>query len=112
MNRGEVWWASLEELVASEPGYKRPVLIIQSSDFNRSRINTIVVVPLTSNLRLAEAPGNVMITKADTGLSKDSVANVSQIVTIDKEFLTEQIGQLRPQVLAQVEDGVRLVLGL
>ena len=81
MRRGEVWWAELPEPVASEPGYRRPVLIIQSDDFNRSRIHTVIAAALTTNLRLAAAPGNVPATTGDTELPRDSVINVSQIIT-------------------------------
>ncbi|HUD06670.1 MAG TPA: type II toxin-antitoxin system PemK/MazF family toxin [Candidatus Saccharimonadales bacterium] len=112
MKRGQIWWADLDEPVASEPGYKRPVLIIQSNEFNRSRISTVVVVPLTSNLKLSEAPGNVRLPKVTTGLSKESVANVSQVITIDKSFLVEAVGQLDNLDMHQIEEGVRLVLGL
>ena len=84
MQRGEIWWASLPEPVGSEPGYRRPVLIVQSDDFNRSRISTIIAVVITSNTRLAQAPGNVLLTKKLSGLLRDSVANISQIITVDK----------------------------
>jgi mRNA interferase MazF len=94
MERGTVWWAQLPEPIASEPGFRRPVIIIQSNAFNRSRIRTIVAVVLTSNLRLAEAPGNVLIPATDSGLPKDSVANVSQIITLDRTFLTEKCGRM------------------
>ncbi len=112
MRRGEIWWAELPEPVASEPGYRRPVLIIQSDAFNRSRIQTVVAVVLTTNLRLAAAPGNVLVTADDTGLPKDSVVNVSQIITVDKSFLTERVRQLDDRVMLLVEDGVRTVLAL
>jgi mRNA interferase MazF len=112
VRRGEVWWAELAEPIASEPGYRRPVLIVQSDDFNRSRIHTVIAVVLTTNLRLVEAPGNVEITKEDTGLSRDSVANVSQIITIDKEFLTERVSRLSDRIMMSVEEGMRTVLAL
>jgi mRNA interferase MazF len=112
VKRGQIWWAELDEPKASEPGYKRPVLIVQSNDFNQSRINTIVAVVVTSNLRLADAPGNVKLSKAKTGLSKESVANVSQIITIDKQFLVENIGQVDSKILLEIDDGIRLVLDL
>ncbi len=112
MRRGELWWAELPEPVASEPGYRRPVLIIQSDDFNRSRIQTVVAVVLTTNLRLAVAPGNVLVTSDDTSLPKDSVVNVSQIITVDKSFLTERVRQIDDRVMLLVEDGVRMVLAL
>lgn len=112
MDRGEVWWAQLPDPVASEPGFNRPVLIIQSNAFNISRIRTIIAVVLTSNLRLAEAPGNVLIPASDAGLPKDSVANVSQVITIDRAFLTEKCGRLPSQLIRSVDDGLRLALSL
>jgi mRNA interferase MazF len=112
IHRGEIWWASLPEPVGSEPGYRRPVLIVQSNDFNRSRIATVIAVAITSNIRLAQAPGNVLLPRKSTGLSVDSVANISQVITIDKSFLTERIGSLPLYLLEQVEDGLRLVLSL
>jgi mRNA interferase MazF len=112
IQRGEIWWASLPEPTASEPGYRRPVLVVQSDDFNRSRIATVIAVVLTSNLKLAQAPGNVLLPRKATGLVKDSVANVSQVITIDRSFLTERVGVLPPHLLEQVEDGLRLALSL
>jgi mRNA interferase MazF len=109
---GEIWWATLPSPTASEPGYRRPLLIIQSDDFNRSRINTVIAVVITSNLRLAEAPGNVVLSKKDTNLPKKSVANVSQLITVDKSFLTERVGKISSTKLGEVEAGVRLVLSL
>jgi len=112
IQRGQIWWADLEAPRASEPGYRRPVLVIQSDDFNRSRINTVIAIALTSNLRLAEAPGNVLLSSKETGLEKDSVANVSQIVTLDKDFLTEKVHRLPNETMQEIEDGIRLVLSL
>jgi mRNA interferase MazF len=112
MRRGEIWWADLPTPVASEPGYRRPVLIIQSDEFNRSRIRTVIAAVLTTNLRLAEAPGNILVTTDETGLSQDSVVNVSQIITVDKSFLTAQVSQVSDRVMLLVEDGLRLVLAL
>ena len=112
MKRGEIWWATLPEPTASEPGYRRPVLVVQSDPFNRSRISTVIAAVITSGIRLAAAPGNVLLKPQDTGLSKDSVANVSQIITVDKSFLTEKIGVLPAYKLSEVEDGIRLVLAL
>jgi mRNA interferase MazF len=112
IQRGEIWWASLPEPAGSEPGYRRPVLVMQSNDFNRSRIATIIAVAITSNIRLAQAPGNVLLPRKSTGLAVDSVANISQVLTIDKNFLTERIGSLPPYLLEQVEDGLRLVMSL
>lgn len=112
MRRGEVWWAELPEPVAWEPGHRRPVLIVQSDDFNRSRIRTVIAVVLTTNLRLAGAPGNVQVSKEDTALSRDSVANVSQIITLDKTFLTERVSRISDRIMMSVEEGLRTVLAL
>jgi mRNA interferase MazF len=112
VERGQVWWAELGAPDGSEPGYKRPVLIVQSDAFNRSRVQTVIAVVLTSNVRLVDAPGNVFLPAKATGLPRDSVANVSQVITIDREFLMEPAGRVRGQFLKDVEDGLRLVLGL
>ena len=112
MKRGQIWWAELPEPNASEPGYKRPVIIVQADEFNGSRISTIIVVAITSNLRLADAPGNLHLPKSKTGLTKDSVANVSQVLTLDKCFLTEQIGQLDKVTTQQLDEGLQMVLSL
>lgn len=112
IQRGEIWWADLAEPRGSEPGYRRPVLIVQADAFNRSRIATVLCVVLTSNLRLADAPGNVLIPARSTGLQKDSVANVSQLVTIDREFLDERIGRVGGGLMSSVEGGLKLVLGM
>jgi mRNA interferase MazF len=112
VRRGEIWWASLRDPEGSGPGYRRPVLVIQSNDFNESRIRTVIVAAITSNLALAAASGNILCRKKQTRLSKDSVVNVSQLLTIDKGFLTERISSLPAALLQQVEDGLRLVLSL
>jgi mRNA interferase MazF len=112
VQRGEVWWADLDEPRGSEPGHRRPVLLVQHDAFTRSRLQTVLVVALTSNLRLVEAPGNVLLPAKATGLPKDSVANVTQILTLDRAFLTERCGKLPARVLAQVDTGLSLVLGL
>jgi mRNA interferase MazF len=112
IQRGEIWWASLPVPEGSGPGYRRPVLVIQSDDFNRSRIATVIALVITSNTRLAQAPGNVFLSQKLTGLPRDSVANVSQIITVDKSFLTERIGVLPAAVIEQIERGLRLVLHL
>ncbi len=111
-SRGEVWWAELPEPVALEPGYRRPVLILQSDDFNRSRIRTVVAAALTTNLRLAAAPGNVLVAANDTGLPENSVVNVSQIVTVDKALLSERVGRIGDHAMSAVEDGIRTLLAL
>ena len=112
MLKGEIWWAALPTPRASEPGYKRPVLILQSDAFNRSNINTVICVIITSNIALARAPGNVMLSKKDSNLPKKSVINVSQIVTLDKRYLTECIGTISKNIMNKVENGIKLVLGI
>ena len=112
IRRGEIWWASLPTPVGSEPGFDRPVLIIQANDFNDSRINTVLAVAITSNTRLAEAPGNVLLSKKASGLPKPSVANVSQLITLNKTALKKKVRMLGPHDLAQVEAGLRLILKL
>jgi mRNA interferase MazF len=112
IHRGDVWWADLPKPVGSGPGYRRPVLIVQADRFTRSSIRTVVVVILTTNLRLQAAPGNVKLTAGNTGLPKDSVANVSQIATIDERLLIDRTGQIPGRLMRQIEDGLRLVLDL
>ena len=112
VERGQVWWADLDEPSGSEPGFRRPVLIVQDDAFNRSRLRTVIAVVLTSNLRLVEAPGNVLIPAKSAGLPKDSVANVSQVITVGRDFLSEPAGRVRGQLLKDVENGLRLVLAL
>jgi mRNA interferase MazF len=109
--QGEVWWADLGEPVGSEPGFHRPVVVVQGDAFNRSRIGTVVCVALTSNLRWAQAPGNVLLGSRITGLPKDSVANVSQLVTLEREALTERVGLLPATKLELVMLGIDIVLG-
>jgi len=112
MKRGEIWWASLPEPTGSGPGFRRPVLVVQSNPFNSSRIATVVVAAITSNLRLSAAPGNVEITKRESGLGKPSVVNVSQVLTLDRTLLTEQIRQLSDKKMIEMDQGLRAVLGL
>ncbi len=112
MKRGEVWWASLPSPTGSGPGLRRPVLVVQSNPFNASRISTVIVLVITSNLTLGDAPGNVRIPKAESGLAKPSVVNVSQILTVDRSVLTARVRALPSQCLRDVETGMRLVLGL
>ncbi len=112
INRGEIWWAELPEPLGSEPGYKRPLLILQANEFNKSKINTVIVVAITSNIYLSGAPGNVLLSGKQSRLPRDSVINVSQIITIDKSFLVEKVHRLSSKIMATVEDGVRLVLKL
>jgi mRNA interferase MazF len=107
-----VWWASLPDPIGSGPGYRRPFLIVSANSFNESSINTVIAVVITSNLRLADAPGNVRLPSRGTGLLKPSVANVSQVITIDKAFLTERAGRVPPTSMSAVDEGLRLVLEL
>src|SRR5262245_45889615 len=112
MKRGELWWASLREPSGSEPGYRRPIAIIQSDDFTTSRIDTVIGAVLTSNTRLAVAPGNVFLRRREAGLPRDSVINVSQLLTLNKVALTERIGRLSPRRLQELDAGLRLVLAM
>lgn len=112
MKRGEIWWASLPEPAGSAPGYRRPVLVIQADAFNRSLISTVLVAVVTTNLRLAAAPGNVTLTKRQSGLPKESVVNVSQVLTVDRSDLTERVGRLPPTKLREVESGLLSILDL
>jgi len=109
--QGEVWWADLGEPAGSQPGYRRPVVVVQGDSFNRSRIATVVCVPVTGNLRWAEAPGNVLLDCSDTGLPKASVANVSQPVTLDRSALTDRVGVLPEAKLELILYGFDIVLG-
>jgi len=109
--QGEVWWADLDAPSGSEPGFRRPVIVVQSDAFNRSRIATVVCVAVTSNLKWAEAPGNVLLEARATGLDRNSVANVSQIVTVDRATLTTRVGRLSQAKLQLIIDGIDLVLG-
>lgn len=111
ISQGEVWWADLPAPAGSGPGFRRPVVVVQGDALNRSRIATAVCVPLTSNLRWAGAPGNVSLLSRLTGLSKDSVANVSQIVTIDRDLLTQRVGKLPHAKLELLLTGIDVVLG-
>ncbi|NOQ36631.1 MAG: type II toxin-antitoxin system PemK/MazF family toxin [Methylococcaceae bacterium] len=112
MKRGEIWWASMPEPVGSEPAYRRPVIIVSSNEFNQSLIQTVIVAVITSNLRLANAPANFKLSKASSNLSRDSVANLSQLITLDKAFLTENIGKLTTKQVNLLNDGIKLVLAV
>jgi mRNA interferase MazF len=109
--QGEVWWADLPAPTGSGPGFRRPVVVVQSDALNRSRLATVVSVPLTSNLRWADAPGNARLTARATGLPKDSVANASQVITLDKTALTERVGKLSSAKIELVLAGIDVVLG-
>jgi len=112
VKRGEIWWASLPDPVGSGPGYRRPVLIVQSDEFNRSGIRTIICAAITSNQNLAGAPGNVHLSTRASGLPKPSVVNVSQLITLDKSRLTGRIKGIDTQSMVQVNEGLRLILTL
>ena len=109
--QGDVCWADIPDAVGSGPGFRRPVVVVQGDAFNRSRIATAVCVPLTSNLKWADAPGNVLLPARSTGLSKDSVANVSQILTLDRSVLTERVGRVSGKHMALLLTGIDVVLG-
>jgi mRNA interferase MazF len=111
INQGEIWWADLDDPVGSAPGYRRPVVVVQGDALNHSRVATVVCVPLTSNLAWAEAPGNVLLPSRLTGLPKDSVANVSQVLALDKGLLVERAGKLSAKVVQQLLCGIDVVLG-
>ena len=112
MTRGEIWWADFGIPFGSEPGFKRPVLVIQDDDFNRSEINTIVIVPFSTNLTLAEAPGNVYLEAQESGLTKDSVIVISQITAIDRRRLIEKISKMERKYFGEIEEGIKIVLGI
>ncbi|MDP2234030.1 MAG: type II toxin-antitoxin system PemK/MazF family toxin, partial [Actinomycetota bacterium] len=111
MSQGEIWWADLGDPMGSAPGYRRPVVVVQGDSFNRSRISTVVCVPITSNLRWAKAPGNVPLDTNTSRLPKDSVVNVSQLVTLDRAALTQHVGNLPEATLELVLYGIDVVLG-
>ena len=111
ISQGEIWWADLPAPSGSGPGFRRPVVVVQGDPINRSRIATVVCVPLTSNLKWADAPGNVLLEARATGLPKDSVANVSQIVTLDRNLLTELLNKLPPAKTSLVIAGINVILG-
>ncbi len=110
MKRGEIWWAALRPAAGSGPGFRRPVLVVQSNPFNDSRISTVIIAVITTNLALAAAPGNVRLGKAESGLARPSVINVSQVLTIDKSVLTDKVRALSAPIMYRVDGGLRLVL--
>lgn len=109
INQGDIYWVNLDEPSGSEPGYRHPHVVIQNNLFNRSRINTVLVCALTSNLKRAEAPGNVLLRRGEGGLPKPSVVNISQVFTVDKGQLGPKIGALSSQRVTEVLDGLRLI---
>ncbi len=112
IERGEIWWADLPAPRRSEPGYRRPFLVVQADSFNLSRIQTVIVAAITTNVKLADAPGNVLLPAHSAGLPRDSVVNVSQLLTVDRTFLTEHAGTLPPRLQRSVDEGLRMVLQL
>ena len=112
MTRGEIWWADLGVPFGSEPGFRRPVLVVQADSFNRSRIGTVLCVPFTTNLRLADAPGNVHLDTVEHDLRTESVVVVSQMTCVDRVRLVEKAGNIEPESFREVEAGIRLVLAL
>jgi len=111
IEQGDIFWADLGEPIGSAPGYWRPLLIVQGRAFNKMTINTVVGVVITSQIKLANAPGNVLLPPAMTGLDRESVANISQVITVDQRALGEQIGRVTGRKLKQVLDGIELLLG-
>lgn len=112
LQRGEIWWADLGKPRGSEPGHRRPVLIVQADHFNQSQLATVIVLSLTSNLRYENFPGNVLLPQAESGLEKDSVINVTQLTTIDKSWRDVYIANVSNAIMRQVEAGFSLVLGI
>jgi mRNA interferase MazF len=110
INHGDIYWVDLEEPAGSEPGYRHPHVVVQNNLFNNSQIRTVVVCALTSNLKRANAPGNVLLDRKETNLPKPSVVNVSQIFTVDQMQLSEYVGTLPPQRVRQILNGIKLVL--
>jgi len=111
ISQREVWWATLPEPIGSAPGYRRPVVVVQGDALNRSKLATVVCVPLTSNLKWADAPGNVLLPAQMTGLPRDSVALVAQVVALDKSLLTERCGKVPPEQVELILAGLDVVLG-
>lgn len=111
ISQGEIWWADLSEPTGSGPGYRRPVVVVQCDELNQSRVSTVVCVPLTTNLKWKDAPGNVLLTARATGLAKESVANVSLIVAVDRRQMTECVGKLTRRELDLILAGIDTILG-
>lgn len=111
VRQGDVWWADLAEPPGSAAGFRRPVVVIQGAAINRSRIATVICVPLTSNLKWADAPGNVLLKASISGLDKDSVAQVTLVLAIDRDSLTEPAGSLPERTVERILAGLDLVLG-
>jgi mRNA interferase MazF len=110
IKQGDIFWVDLDEPLGSEPGYRHPCVVIQNNAFNRSHVKTVVICLLTSNLKRAESPGNILLRKGEANLPKSSVVNISQIFTLDKNKLIEKIGALSPERIHQILDGVKLLI--
>ncbi|MFZ5762014.1 MAG: type II toxin-antitoxin system PemK/MazF family toxin [Thermodesulfobacteriota bacterium] len=110
ITQGDIYWMELDTPKGSEPGYRHPHVVVQNNLFNRSKIRTVLVCPLTSNLKRADAPGNVLLKKGEAHLPRQSVVNVSQVLAVDKDELAEYIGTITPQRLREVLNGIKLVL--
>ncbi len=110
IRQGDVFWVDLGPPSGSAPGFRHPHVVIQNDVFNKSKINTVVVCALTSNLKRAKAPGNVLISKGEAGLKKDSVVNISQVITVDRSDLSEKIGSLSPSSIKHIIEGVKLLI--
>jgi mRNA interferase MazF len=110
VQRRDVWWANLDESRGSESGARRPLLIVQADPFNRSRLRTVLAVVLSSNVGLLDAPGNALVPASASGLERDSVANIAQLVTIDRDLLVERVGRVSVEIMEEVDEGLRLVL--
>lgn len=112
MVKGEIWWADLPAPIGSVPGKRRPVLVLQNDLINRSAIDTVIVASITSNLSLRKAPGNVLLEKSDSNLDRSSVVNLSQIVTVNKSWLTENVGMLRKDIVERVDSGLKVMFDI
>lgn len=112
MQRGDIWWADLPEPIGSAPGYRRPVLIVQDDQFNKSLIKTVIIASITGNANIGNARGNVVLRARQSGLPKDSFVNVTQLLTIDKSLLIEYVATLSESKIEQVNEGLRTALSL
>ena len=112
ISRGDVWWADLPDPTGSSPGYRRPVVVVQSDSFNRSRIRTILIIPLTSNLDREKVPGNVRLPRKVTSLSRESVALTTQVLTVDRTDFIERVGAIPPTTMRAIDRGLRIALEL
>ena len=112
MKRGEIWWADAGEPSGSEPGFRRPAVIVSANKFNRTPIKTVIILFLTASEARAGDPGNILLSSRQTGLARNSVANITQLGTVDKRILTERVGRVPDNLMSQIDDGLRLVLAL